>query len=122
MSLKSSNVSFTKGWHGLAMARTYIQVNPSHSVVLLEAQSSIGGVWSKDRVYADFKSNNLLGTFEFSDFAMDSKTYGVQPGQHIPGETVHRYLNDFATKFGILRRVRFSTLVKQRSKCPMIRG
>ena len=43
---------------------------------------------------------------------MSPETYGVQPGEHIPGQVLHRYLNDFAKKFGILSRTQFNTKVE----------
>lgn len=41
-----------------------------------------------------------------------SEVYGVQPGEHIPGTVIHRYLTDFAKKFGVLTRTRFNTRVE----------
>ena len=38
--------------------------------------------------------------------------YGVQPGEHIPGPVLHRYLTDFAMKFGVYSRTRFNTKVE----------
>ena len=54
----------------------------------------------------------MLGTYEFSDFPMDSETYGVKPGEHIPGPIVHRYLTNFAEKFGIFGRIRFNQKIE----------
>ena len=42
---------------------------------------------------------------------MSSEVYGVQPGDHIPGAVLHRYLTDFAKKFGILSRTQFNTKI-----------
>jgi hypothetical protein len=42
---------------------------------------------------------------------MDEATYGVKFGQHIPGHVLHRYLTDFAKKFGVYERMRFNTRV-----------
>lgn len=53
----------------------------------------------------------MLGTYEFSDYPMDSKTYGIKTGEHIPGEVVHRYLTNFAEHFEIYRRIRFNARV-----------
>lgn len=35
--------------------------------------------------------------------------YGILPGQHIPGMTMHKYLEDYARHHDILRRIRFQT-------------
>lgn len=43
---------------------------------------------------------------------MDGATYGVKPGQHIPGTVVHRYLTDYAKRFGVFERTRLNTKVE----------
>lgn len=65
-------------------------------------------MWAEHRLYPGLKSNNLLGTYEYSDFPMDA-SYGVKPGQHIPGTVLHRYLKDYAAHFGLLERIRFKS-------------
>ncbi|OKL55474.1 hypothetical protein UA08_09200 [Talaromyces atroroseus] len=100
------------GWNGLAAIKTYCEVNPHHNAVLLEAASSIGGVWAQHRLYKGLNANNLLGTYEFSDFPMDEKVFGVKPGQHIPGDVVHRYLEAYANTFGVLGRIRLNHSVE----------
>jgi hypothetical protein len=37
---------------------------------------------------------------------MDEATFGVKPGEHIPGEIVQRYLEAFAERFGFTDRIR----------------
>ncbi|MCJ1308030.1 hypothetical protein MMC25_001680 [Agyrium rufum] len=95
------------GWHGLAVAKTYLEVHPDTNLVILDSSESIGGVWCKERLYPGLKSNNLHGTYEFSDFPMDEETFGVSPGQHVPGPVVHKYLLKYAEQHDILRRIRF---------------
>lgn len=53
----------------------------------------------------------MLGTYEFSDFPMDTATYGVKAGEHIPGAVLHRYLRDYAEKAGVYSRIQFETKV-----------
>ncbi|KAJ2961270.1 hypothetical protein NQZ79_g3527 [Umbelopsis isabellina] len=100
------------GFHGLAAAKTYLEVNPDAKVVVLDAEASVGGVWAKERIYRGLKSNNLLGTYEFSDFPMDPATFGVKPGQHIPGEIVHAYLAEYAEHFGFTEKIRLNSKVE----------
>ena len=94
------------------MAKTYLEVNPQTRLVILDSQASIGGVWAKERLYPGLKTNNLLGSFAYSDFPMDAETFNVKTGQPIPGEVVHEYLYKYAQKFDILRRIRFNTRVE----------
>lgn len=100
------------GWSGLAAVKTYREVNPESNVLLLEAASSIGGVWATHRLYKGLKSNNMLGTYEFSDFPMDEATFGVQSGQHIPGDVIQRYMEAYAEKFGFTDRIRLNHRVE----------
>jgi cation diffusion facilitator CzcD-associated flavoprotein CzcO len=72
----------------------------------------VGGVWSSERLYPGLKSNNMVGTYEYSDFPMDEATFGVKAGQHIPGHVIHEYLTAYAKKFDVLHRIRFNTKVE----------
>ncbi|KAH8665039.1 hypothetical protein BGZ60DRAFT_410647 [Tricladium varicosporioides] len=101
------------GWHGLAMAKTYLESNPSTKpkITILDYADSIGGTWAKERLYPGLKTNNVVGTFEFSDFPLDTKKYGLHPGDHIPGNVVHEYLLEFAECYGISSLIRYRTKV-----------
>ena len=50
--------------------------------------------------------------YEFSDFPMDTETYGLKPEQHIPGTIIHRYLTNYAEKFGFYKKIQFNTKVE----------
>jgi cation diffusion facilitator CzcD-associated flavoprotein CzcO len=100
------------GWNGLATAKTYLEVHPDAKLIVLDAQSSVGGVWAESRLYPGLKSNNMVGTYEYSDLPMDEKTWGVKPGEHIPGKVVHDYLTRYAEKFGVLPHIRFNAKVE----------
>jgi len=95
----------------LAAAKTYIQVEgPSVNLVVLDAQPSIGGTWATHRLYPGLKSNNILGTYEYTDFPMAGFA-GAKEGQHIPGEVINAYLAAYAERFDVARRIRFNTNV-----------
>ncbi|KAK6829308.1 hypothetical protein PG987_009892 [Apiospora arundinis] len=96
------------GLSGLAVAKNFHQLNPEKSLVILEAASSLGGTWAKDRLYPGLKSNNMLGTYEYPDFPMDSKIFNVNPGEHIPGNVLHEYLTQYAERFDVLQAIRYS--------------
>jgi cation diffusion facilitator CzcD-associated flavoprotein CzcO len=67
----------------------------------------LGGVWAEENCYDGLKTNNLRGTYEFTDFPLDD-SYGVKQGDHIPGFVLSKYLSDFAVKFNIFPRIRFN--------------
>lgn len=94
------------GIHGLSLAKTYKDVNPGTSVLILDKGSSIGGVWAQDRLYPGLKTNNHFGTLEFSDYPMSSHGFGED--DHIPGQLVHNYLHNYAEKFRLLEHIRLN--------------
>lgn len=98
--------SYTAGWYGLGAAKQFHCTQPEASLVIFDAQASLGGTWAESRLYPGLKSNNLLGMFEYPDFPMDSETFGIYPRQHIPGSTINKYIQAYAAKFGIADKVR----------------
>lgn len=53
----------------------------------------------------------MVGTYEYPDYPMDLKTYGLQPYDHIPAATLHKYLTDYAQHFGVFENIQFHTKV-----------
>ncbi|KAI0155976.1 putative dimethylaniline monooxygenase [Pestalotiopsis sp. NC0098] len=95
------------GWFGLAAAKACFELRPNDNIVVLESAGSCGGTWAEHRLYPGLKSNNMLGTYEYPDFPMSEKVYGVKPDNHIPGAVLNRYLTDYARHFGFLDKVKF---------------
>lgn len=110
------------GWYGLAAAKTYIQLHPHENILVLDSAPSVGGVWGRDRLYPGLKSNNMLGTYEYSDFPMDTAIFGVSPGEHIPGPVLHKYLTSYAEHFGVYSRIRFNTRVEAAEESSEVQG
>ncbi|KAK4952193.1 hypothetical protein LTR10_010115 [Elasticomyces elasticus] len=99
------------GWYGLAAAKQYHCTQPQRSLAVLDSEASLGGTWADHRLYPGLKSNNLLGTFEYPDFPMDTETFGVKTNEHIAAPVVNKYLKAYAAKFGIADFVRLQTKV-----------
>lgn len=99
------------GPSGLCAAKTFLQHDPGADVVLLDARQTLGGAWSREQLFPTLKTNNLWGSIDFTDLAMDPSRFGVQPGEHVPGEVMHRYLAAYADEFDIARRIRLRTRV-----------
>ena len=76
---------------GLVAAKTYLDIDPSLNLLIVESQKTLGRVWAEERLYLGLLANNIVGTFEFTHFPM-SQVVGVEPGTHIPGEVIYRYL------------------------------
>ncbi|GME45589.1 putative flavin-binding monooxygenase-like protein [Neofusicoccum parvum] len=98
------------GFHGLAMARTYLKLNPTASLLILDAGISIGGVWASDRLYPFLRTISQWGHFEYSDFPMTG--YGVQKGEHMRGDVIRQYLEDYADFFDLKRLTRCNSTVQ----------
>lgn len=103
------------GCAGLPAAKNYLQIEPATSLLLIDANRSIGGVWAKENLYPGLKTNNLLGTYEFPDFPMH-EGFGVKKGEHISGEVCHEYLRQYAEKFDLMKRTLLETKVKTAEK------
>ncbi|KIW82677.1 hypothetical protein Z517_05704 [Fonsecaea pedrosoi CBS 271.37] len=100
------------GIHGLIMAKTYLDVYPRARLLVLDSAESIGGTWSENRLYPGLHSNNLVGSYEFSDFPLDRVALGISTGSHIPGPKLHLYLQAFAVEFDLSRRTKLNSKVE----------
>ncbi|MCJ1381655.1 hypothetical protein MMC17_004766 [Xylographa soralifera] len=99
------------GISGLAAASTFRRCAPSSPLLILDANASIGGVWATENLYPGLKSNNLLGTYEYSDFSMRGEEYGIKIGEHIPGTVIHEYMERFVDWAGLREHLRLRTRV-----------
>jgi hypothetical protein len=93
------------------MAKTYLELHPSATLLIVDESQSVGGTWARERLYPGLKTNNVFGSYELSDLPMDAKRYGVDGMGHIPGHVVHAYLCDVADHFGITPRIVVNTKV-----------
>ncbi|KAJ5097891.1 hypothetical protein N7532_004892 [Penicillium argentinense] len=50
----------------------------------LVISGAVGGTWAKERLYPDLKTNNLIGSYELSDFPMELDRFQVSSGSHNP--------------------------------------
>lgn len=98
------------GPSGLCAAKTLLQYDPDADIVILDANATLGGVWSKERIYPTLKTNNLRGGIDFSDLAVD-ETFGVGEKEHVSGDAMHAYLCAYADKFNVTDKIRFNSRV-----------
>lgn len=101
--------------HGIVMAKTYTEIHPEAKLLLVDSGETIGGSWAFERLYPKLKTNNVLGSYELSDFPMTPEHYSALPRTHIPGRVVHEYLNDAAAHYGFDTRCRLRTIVESAS-------
>ena len=115
MDLRYDVVVVGAGLQGLATARKFLQLDPNLNLTVIERNYTIGGVWAEEKVYTGLSSNSLLGKYEYSDFPMD-ESLSVKKGEHIPGECIHKYFEQYARRFDLERRIQFHTKVNVAEK------
>ena len=91
------------GWYGLAAARTYLRLRPAANLLVIDSDSTVGGVWSKKRLYPNLVAQVKLGLFNYTDTPMPSK--GKTENSMVTGEMIHEYLQRYAEDHDIIRRV-----------------
>ncbi|CAJ2511033.1 Uu.00g066580.m01.CDS01 [Anthostomella pinea] len=96
------------GCHGLAAAQQFHYTQLDSSVVILNAQGSLGGTWAEERLYPTLKSNNLLGTYEYPGFPMSNDKFDVKPGQHVKAAALNSYLKAYTEHHEIADLIRFN--------------
>ncbi|KAG7402849.1 FAD-dependent monooxygenase DEP4 [Fusarium oxysporum f. sp. rapae] len=99
------------GLAGLNMAKTYSQCDPDTSIMIMEQVSTLGGVWAKEKLYPGLKTNNLRGTYEWSDYPLYD-SYGAKDGEHISGATLHAYFTSYAKDHDLVKLVKFETRIE----------
>ncbi|KAI8625675.1 FAD/NAD(P)-binding domain-containing protein [Xylariaceae sp. FL1651] len=104
------------GWYGLVAARTYLRLRPSTSLLIIDSENSVGGVWSKDRLYPNLVAQVRLGLFNYSDTPM-APNGGNPKDPRVTGEMIHAYLQKYAEDHDLLRRIRFNTFVADAKQC-----
>jgi dimethylaniline monooxygenase (N-oxide forming) len=98
------------GWYGLAAGKTYLSLCPSISLTILDADSTVGGVWSASRIYPGLVADSPAANFDYSDLPMDEEL-GIDKWADLPAEKVHEYLERYVDKFDLRRRCRLNTRV-----------
>lgn len=104
------------GIYGLVAAKTYLQLEPSAEVTIIDGDDSVGGVWSKKRIYRGLYAQMIMPMFEYYDFPMKPAPGTISDAGYISGEAIHTYLHEYATHFDLYKRIRFSTWVHKVSR------
>ncbi|GAP83080.1 putative flavin-binding monooxygenase-like family protein [Rosellinia necatrix] len=103
------------GWYGLASARTYLRLRPETNLIIIDSDNSVGGVWSKDRLYPNLVAQVRHGLFNYSDTPMP-RNGGNPKDVKVTGEMIHDYMQKYAEDHDLLRRIRFNTFVADAKK------
>ncbi|CAF1380431.1 unnamed protein product [Adineta steineri] len=103
------------GIYGLIAAKTLLELYPDINLVIFDANSSLGGTWSKQRIYPELLSNSSFDTYEYSDLAI-KETIDKDTGTHqndnlISGAELNHYLETYAQKHHIREHIQFNSHV-----------
>ncbi|KAI5803463.1 hypothetical protein DFH27DRAFT_49872 [Peziza echinospora] len=103
------------GLYGLAFAETYMKIDPTASLTILEADPHLGGTWSTERVYPTLLAQQPCGSYEIPGYPLTevneiSSNMGTY-GNFIPGTFLSIYLINFAKKTGLYDKIIFNTRV-----------
>lgn len=102
------------GVQGLSAAHTFLAIDASLDVLILDSKATLGGVWAKEQLYPGLRANSLQGYYEFSDYPIleaGLESYGVGPRSILSGDAVHAYLQKFAEHFNLAEKMRLNTTV-----------
>ncbi|KAK6352253.1 hypothetical protein TWF730_009084 [Orbilia blumenaviensis] len=99
------------GWQGIAAAKIYRDLYPNGNFLILDANLTVGGVWAVENLCPGLKTQNTLGTFEYSWYPLTTREFDVQPGKHIDAPVVQKYLQRNAERFGLISRISFGVKV-----------
>ncbi|KAH8596286.1 putative dimethylaniline monooxygenase [Bisporella sp. PMI_857] len=104
------------GWYGLVAARTYLRLRPNVNILIIDTDSTVGGVWSEKRLYPNLVAQVNLGLFNYIDTPMPAE--GVTNKRQVTGRMIHNYLQRYAEEHDLLRRIRFNTHVNKVERGP----
>ena len=79
------------GWYGLAAAKTYLEINSSVDLTVVDSDSSLGGTWSASRAYPGLVADTPVGDFDYSDLPMEVEL-GLKRWDDIPAIKAYEYL------------------------------
>ncbi|CZR55386.1 related to dimethylaniline monooxygenase [Phialocephala subalpina] len=98
------------GFYGIVAAKTYLQINPSADITIIDREDGIGGVWAASRIYPGLTYEMPTPMLNFTDFDM-CKELGKEVWEDVSGNEVNEFLVKYAKKHDLLRLCRLSTEV-----------
>lgn len=102
----------TPGLFGLVTAKVLLhETDDAFSIItIFEKQPSLGGVWSRERIYPGLASNSPALTYEIPGFQYPDDVRKV--GAHVEAEDINAYLCAFAETHGLKSHVKFNSEVQ----------
>lgn len=79
------------GFNGIIAAKTYLQINPTADILIIDGSNSLGGVWSSERIYPGLVYEMPCPMLDLSDFDMH-KEMGIELWGDVNGYQVNEFL------------------------------
>ncbi|KAK6531151.1 hypothetical protein TWF281_007976 [Arthrobotrys megalospora] len=104
------------GIYGLYAAKTFTTICPTINLLVVDSLSSVGGVWSKDRVYPGFHIQHDSKFFEFPELLFEDvpdieMKYNARG--YLSASSWCQYFQVWVDKVGVMKYVRLNTTVQQ---------
>jgi dimethylaniline monooxygenase (N-oxide forming) len=84
------------GFYGIIAAKTYLQINPSAEITIIDEGDGIGGVWSASRIYEGLTYEVPAPLLNFTDFDMCNEL-GKEMWEDVSGYEVNEFLVRFCS-------------------------
>ncbi|KAI1323179.1 flavin-binding monooxygenase-like family protein [Xylariaceae sp. FL0255] len=103
------------GFYGLKAAQTYLKLDPDAKLAIFERDNSVGGTWSRDRIYPNLVAQVEFGYFNYPGTPMSED--GVTDHNMVSGDMIFKYLDRFADTNDLKRRIYFESWVSDVERC-----
>ncbi|KAI1823679.1 flavin-binding monooxygenase-like family protein [Xylaria intraflava] len=103
------------GFYGLKAAQTYLKLNPDTRLAIFERDNSVGGTWSRDRIYPNLVAQVEYGYFNYPGTPMPKD--GATDHNLVSGKMIFNYLDRFANEHDLKRRICFESWVSKVERC-----
>ncbi|KAF2972304.1 hypothetical protein GQX73_g1323 [Xylaria multiplex] len=103
------------GFYGLKAAQTYLKLDPDAKLAIFERYNTVGGTWSRDRIYPSLVAQVEYGYFNYPDSPMSKD--GAANDNLVSGNMIFNYLDRFANEHDLKRRIHFDSWVSNVQRC-----
>lgn len=79
------------GITGISAAKTYLDIDPSVDLLIVDRESSIGGVWSAERIYPGLYYEVPPPLLDFTDLDM-CQELGIEQWSDVTGYQVNEFM------------------------------
>ncbi|ORY68266.1 flavin-binding monooxygenase-like family protein [Pseudomassariella vexata] len=97
------------GWYGLTAAKTYLKLEPGAKLAIFDRDNTVGGTWSRDRIYPNLVAQVEHGYFNYPGTPMLKD--GATEHNLVSGDMIFKYLDKFADDHGLKQHIRFNSWV-----------